>query len=63
VQAAVAVAQGEPAAVVRSLRESFDRRGYIEVTKKNGKSALFSGLSLYLLMAEGEPGEVGSSGG
>ena len=32
------------------------RRGYIEVPKKNGKSALFSGLSLYLLMADGEPG-------
>ena len=32
------------------------RRGYIEVPKKNGKSALFSGLSLYLVMADGEPG-------
>src|SRR5262245_38329666 len=32
------------------------RRGYVEVPKKNGKSALFSGLSLYLLMADGEPG-------
>jgi phage terminase large subunit-like protein len=33
-----------------------DRRAYIEVSKKNGKSALFSGLSLYLLAADGEPG-------
>ena len=32
------------------------RRGYIEVPKKNGKSTLFSGLSLYLLVADGEPG-------
>jgi phage terminase large subunit-like protein len=32
------------------------RRGYIEVPKKNGKSALFSGLSLYLLLADREPG-------
>lgn len=32
------------------------RRGYIEVPKKNGKSCLFSGLSLYLLLADGEPG-------
>ena len=32
------------------------RRGYIEVPKKNGKSTLFSGLSLYLLTADGEPG-------
>jgi phage terminase large subunit-like protein len=32
------------------------RRAYIEVPKKNGKSALFSGLSLYLLAADGEPG-------
>jgi phage terminase large subunit-like protein len=32
------------------------RRGYIEVPKKNGKSALFSGLSHYLVMADGEPG-------
>jgi len=32
------------------------RRGYIEVPKKNGKSALFSGLSLYLLVGDGEPG-------
>jgi phage terminase large subunit-like protein len=29
------------------------RRGYIEVPKKNGKSTLFSGLSLYLLYATG----------
>jgi phage terminase large subunit-like protein len=32
------------------------RRGYLEVPKKNGKSALFSGLSLYLLLADKEPG-------
>src|SRR5690606_15428206 len=32
------------------------RRGYIEVPKKNGKSTLFAGLSLYLLMCDGEPG-------
>jgi phage terminase large subunit-like protein len=32
------------------------RRGYIEVPKKNGKSALFSGFSLYLLVADHEPG-------
>jgi phage terminase large subunit-like protein len=32
------------------------RRGYIEVPKKNGKSCLFSGLSLYLLIADREPG-------
>jgi phage terminase large subunit-like protein len=32
------------------------RRGYIEVPKKNGKSSLFSGLSLYLLLADHEPG-------
>ena len=32
------------------------RRGYIEVPKKNGKSCLFSGLSLYLLIGDGEPG-------
>ena len=32
------------------------RRGYIEVPKKNGKSAMFSGLSLYLLAGDHEPG-------
>src|SRR5436190_4568578 len=32
------------------------RRGYIEVPKKNGKSCLFSGLGLYLLVADKEPG-------
>src|SRR6185312_13802936 len=32
------------------------RRGYIEVPKKNGKSALFSGLSLYLLAGDKEAG-------
>jgi phage terminase large subunit-like protein len=32
------------------------RRGYIEIPKKNGKSCLFSGLSLYLLLADHEPG-------
>jgi hypothetical protein len=30
------------------------RRGYVEVPKKNGKSTLFSGLSLYLLGGDGE---------
>src|SRR5687767_221469 len=32
------------------------RRGYIEVPKKNGKSTLFAGLSLYLLTCDSEPG-------
>jgi phage terminase large subunit-like protein len=32
------------------------RRGYFEVPKKNGKSTLFSGLSLYLLAGDGEAG-------
>jgi phage terminase large subunit-like protein len=32
------------------------RRGYIEVPKKNGKSTLFSGFSLYLLAGDNEPG-------
>lgn len=32
------------------------RRGYVEVPKKNGKSTLFAGLSLYLLTCDGEPG-------
>lgn len=32
------------------------RRGYIEVPKKNGKSCLCSGLSLYLLTGDNEPG-------
>src|SRR5262245_21724188 len=32
------------------------RRGYIEIPKKNGMAALFSGLSLYLLVADNEPG-------
>jgi phage terminase large subunit-like protein len=32
------------------------RRGYIEVPKKNGKSTLFSGLSLYLLAGDREQG-------
>lgn len=32
------------------------RRGYIEVPKKNGKSCLFSGLGLYLLLGDREPG-------
>lgn len=34
------------------------RRAHIEVPKKNGKSALASMLSLYLLIADGEPGAV-----
>ena len=32
------------------------RRGYIEVPKKNGKSTLFAGLSLYTLTCDSEPG-------
>ena len=32
------------------------RRAYIEVAKKNGKSALVSALGLYLLVADQEPG-------
>jgi phage terminase large subunit-like protein len=32
------------------------RRAYIEVAKKNGKSALVSALGLYLLIADNEPG-------
>lgn len=32
------------------------RRAYIEIPKKNGKSALCSALALYLLMADREPG-------
>jgi len=31
-------------------------RGYIEVPKKNGKSTLFAGLSIYLLLADNELG-------
>lgn len=32
------------------------RIGYVEIPKKNGKSALCSGLALYLASADGEPG-------
>lgn len=32
------------------------RRAYIEVPRKNGKSTLVSGIGLYLLAADGEPG-------
>lgn len=32
------------------------RMAFVEIPKKNGKSALCSGISLYLLMADGEPG-------
>src|SRR4029078_1005718 len=32
------------------------RRGYVEVPKKNGKSTLFAGLSLYMLTCDNEPG-------
>lgn len=32
------------------------RRAYIEVPRKNGKSTLISGIGLYLLVADGEPG-------
>lgn len=31
-------------------------RGYLSCAKKNGKSGLFAGLELYLLLADGEPG-------
>lgn len=50
-------------AIVRALfgtlladgRRQF-RRAYIEVPKKNGKSALAAGIALYLLLGEDEPG-------
>jgi phage terminase large subunit-like protein len=32
------------------------RRAYIEVPKKNGKSTIMAGFSLYLLLADNEPG-------
>lgn len=32
------------------------RLGYVEIPKKNGKSAICSGISLYLLVADKEPG-------
>lgn len=32
------------------------RTGYIEIGKKNGKSTLFAGIGLYLLVADGEAG-------
>lgn len=32
------------------------RTGYIEVSRKNGKSTLAAGIGLYLLVADGEPG-------
>jgi phage terminase large subunit-like protein len=32
------------------------RRAYIEIPRKNGKSTLASGIALYLLFADGEPG-------
>lgn len=32
------------------------RRGYIEIPRKNGKSTLASGIGLYLLFADDEPG-------
>lgn len=32
------------------------RRAFVEVAKKNGKSTLASGIGLYLLVADGEPG-------
>ncbi len=34
------------------------RRAHIEIAKKNGKSSLASALSLYLLVADDEPGAV-----
>ncbi len=32
------------------------KQGYVEVARKNGKSTLASGLALYMLIADGEPG-------
>lgn len=32
------------------------RQAYIEIPKKNGKSTLLAGISLYVLLADGEPG-------
>lgn len=32
------------------------RRAYVEISKKNGKSTICSGISLYLLIADNEPG-------
>ncbi|MCK9569983.1 terminase large subunit [Candidatus Pacearchaeota archaeon] len=32
------------------------RLGYVEIPKKNGKSAMCSGIALYLAFADGEPG-------
>lgn len=32
------------------------RRGYVEIPKKNGKSAIASGVALYLLVGDNEPG-------
>lgn len=32
------------------------RKGYVEIPKKNGKSTIGAGISLYLLVADGEPG-------
>jgi phage terminase large subunit-like protein len=47
------------------LKEDGNRRfvkAYIEVAKKNGKSALASGLALYMLAADGEEGPQVYSG-
>lgn len=32
------------------------RAGYVEIARKNGKTLLASGLALYMLLADGEPG-------
>ena len=32
------------------------RQGFVEIPKKNGKSAMCSGIGLYLLVGDGEPG-------
>lgn len=32
------------------------RRSYVEIPKKNGKTTLASGIALYMLLADGEPG-------
>ena len=32
------------------------RTAYVEVARKNGKSAMLAGISLYALLADGEPG-------
>lgn len=40
----------------RANRSRRYRRAYVEIPKKNGKSTIASGVSLYLLVGDGEPG-------